>query len=201
MLEKKTLTSTLVCFGLAVRDVQIPRDMTSVSKSCPRYNGAEKPNSWLSDYALAVQIAGGGGRVACRFLPLMLEGTARSWIENLPEKSIHNWKDMERVFTQHFQGTYKRPSTYNDLTRCVQKPEETATQFLARWIQTKASCENVDDNQAIHAFTRGLLKGSSLRHRLVREVLTPAPATRTQPLLLTSLPLLDLFPYQPMPKA
>ena len=34
---------------------------------------------------------------------------------------------------------------------------------------TKASCENVDDNQAIHAFTRGLLKGSSLRHRLVRE--------------------------------
>ena len=67
-----------VCFGLAVRKVQIPRDMTSVSKSCPRYNGAEKPNSWLSDYALAVQIAGGGGRVACRFLPLMLEGTARS---------------------------------------------------------------------------------------------------------------------------
>ena len=55
------------------------------------------------------------------------------------------------------------------MTRCVQKPEETATQFLARWIQTKASCENVDNNQAIHAFTRGLLKGSSLRHRLVRD--------------------------------
>ena len=128
--------------------------MTPVSKSCPRYNGAEKPNSWLSDYALAVEIAGGGGLVAARFLLLMLEGTARSWIENLPEKSVHNWKDMERVFTQHFQGTYKRPSTYTDLTRCVQKPEETATQFLARWIQTKASCENVDDNQAIHATSR-----------------------------------------------
>ena len=57
----------------------------------------------------------------------------------------------------------------SDLARCVQKPEETATQFLVRWIQTKASYENVDDNQAIHAFTRDLLKGSSLRHRLVQE--------------------------------
>jgi hypothetical protein len=75
---------------------------------------------------------------------------------------------MEKVFTQHFQGTYKRPNTYTDLVRCVQKPDETATSFLARWIQTKASCENVDDNQAIHAFTTGLLKGSSLRHKLVR---------------------------------
>ena len=107
--------------------------------------------------------------VAACFLPLMLEGTARSWIENLLEKSIHNWRDMEKVFTQYFQGTYRRPNTYTDLTRCVQKPEETATQFLARWIQTKANCENVDDNQAIYAFTRGLLKGSSLRHRLVWE--------------------------------
>ena len=77
-----------------------------MSKSCPRYNGAEKPNSWLSGYALAVEIAGGGGLVATRFLPLMLEGTARSWIENLSEKSIHSWRDMEKVFTQHFQGTY-----------------------------------------------------------------------------------------------
>jgi len=156
------------CFGPAIRHVVVPRDMTSVSKSCPRYNGGDKPNSWLSDYAMAVQIAGGDGLVAARFLPLMLEGTARSWIETLPEKSIHNWRDMERVFTQHFQGTYNRPKTYTDLTRCVQGRDESATAFLARWIQTKASCENVDDNQAIHAFTTGLLKGSSLRHKLVR---------------------------------
>ena len=54
----------------------------------------------------------------------MLEGTARSWIENLPEKSVHSWRDMERVFTQHFHGTYRRPNTYTDLTRCVQKPED-----------------------------------------------------------------------------
>jgi hypothetical protein len=90
------------CFGPAIRNVQIPRDMTSVSKTHQRYNGADKPNSWLSDYALAVEIAGGNGLVAARFLPLMLEGTARSWIENLPEKSIHSWHDMEKVFTQHF---------------------------------------------------------------------------------------------------
>ena len=75
---------------------------------------------------------------------------------------------MEKIFTQHFQGTYKRPNTYTDLTRCVQKLNEIATQFLARWIQTKASCENVDDKQAIHAFIHGLLKGKSLRHKLVR---------------------------------
>ena len=76
--------------------------MTSVSKSCPWYNDADKPNSWLSDYALAVQIVGGSGLVAARFLPLMLEGTARSCIENLLKKYVHRWRDMEKVFTQHF---------------------------------------------------------------------------------------------------
>ena len=77
------------CFGNAIRNIRIPRDMTSVSKSCQRYNGADKPNSWLSDYALAIEIAGGNGLVAARFLPLMLEGTARSWIENLQIGRAH----------------------------------------------------------------------------------------------------------------
>ena len=79
---------------------------------------------------------------------------------------------MEKVFSQHFQGTYKRPNTYTDLQGCIQKPDETMTDFVNRWISEKANCHGVSEAQAIHAFYTGLQKKSLLRHRLVREQIT-----------------------------
>ena len=94
---------------------------------------------------MAIEIAGGSSHIVVRYLPLMLEGTARAWIDNLPEKSIHSWYDMEKVFSRHFQGTYKRQNTCMDLQRCVQKPDETMTDFVSRWISEKANCHGVSD--------------------------------------------------------
>jgi hypothetical protein len=53
------------------------------------YNGSTKPEDWLEDYSTAVNIAEGNLRWAVRYVPQMLEGPARIWLNNLPVGSIN----------------------------------------------------------------------------------------------------------------
>ena len=73
----------------------------------------------MQDYGNAVEIAGGNPNIAIKYLPWMLAGTAHQWIDDLPEKSIYNWLDMQEAFTKNFKGTYTCPCTVGDLQRCV----------------------------------------------------------------------------------
>ena len=63
---------------------------TGVSK----FTGESKPETWLEDYRVAVQIGGGNDEVAMKHLPLMLEGSARAWLNQLPPSSIYTWEDL-----------------------------------------------------------------------------------------------------------
>ena len=53
-----------------------------------------KPDAWLEDYRVAVQIGGGNDEVAMKHLPLMLEGSARAWLNQLTPSSIYTWEDL-----------------------------------------------------------------------------------------------------------
>jgi hypothetical protein len=68
--------------------------------------------------------AGGatGDEVIIRNLPLHLGDSARTWLEHLPARQIHNWDDLVRTFVGNFQGTYVRPGNSWDLRSCTQKP-------------------------------------------------------------------------------
>jgi hypothetical protein len=66
-----------------------------------------------------------------RYLPLMLSGIARQWINDLAENSIQTWFDMQTAFTEKFEGTYKRPHNIGDLQRCRRVDDETSQTFLA----------------------------------------------------------------------
>ncbi|KAK1692123.1 hypothetical protein QYE76_008820 [Lolium multiflorum] len=89
------------CFGPRilgepmVDGFQLPRDM-------PKYDGTAKPEDWLLDYSTAVDIAKGNKRWAVRYSPLMLVGSARTWLNNLPAGSINGWLDFEDAFISNF---------------------------------------------------------------------------------------------------
>ena len=94
------------CFSRAIRAAVIPpnfRLATGVSK----FTGESKPDTWLEDYRVAVQIGGGNDEVAMKHLPLMLEGSARVWLNQLAPSSIYTWEDLSRVFVTTFEGTCK----------------------------------------------------------------------------------------------
>jgi hypothetical protein len=116
----------------------------------------------------AVQFTGGSPNIDVRYLPLMLSGTARQWINDLAENSIQTWFDMQTAFTENFEGTYKRPHNIGDLQRCRRADDETSRTFLARWLDMKNSYEGVTDESAILAFIDSLERGQLLLLRLLR---------------------------------
>jgi hypothetical protein len=77
-----------------------------------------KPDGWLSDYNIAVDIAGGNKRLAVSYTPLMLQGTTRMWLNSLPALRINSWLDFKEAFIKNFTGTYKRPPRPRELALC-----------------------------------------------------------------------------------
>ena len=49
-----------------------------------------KPEDWLIDYSTAVRIASGNRRVAVKYVPLMLQGTTRTWLNSLKPYSVNS---------------------------------------------------------------------------------------------------------------
>ena len=89
-------------------------------------------------------------------LPLMLEGSVRTWLNKLPPNSILIWEDLERVFIKNFEGTYKRPGGLTELQLYVQGNNESTRDYIQRWITLHNSVEGVSEFQAIHAFKQGV---------------------------------------------
>ncbi|KAK1561437.1 hypothetical protein QYE76_018567, partial [Lolium multiflorum] len=142
------------CFGPRILNepmidgFQLPRDT-------PKYDGTAKPEDWLQDYSTAVGIAKGNKRWAVRYSPLMLLGSARTWLNNLPAGSINGWLDFEDAFISNFTGTYRRPGRPQQLEMCKQGPDETDRAYLTRWCEMRNSCEGVHEIQAVGFFMAG----------------------------------------------
>ena len=157
------------CFGPRImrepplRNFQLPRGTR-------KYDGSTKPQDWLIDYATAVHVAGGNRRWAIRYVPQMLEGPARVWLNNMPPKSIDGWLDFEEAFNSNFISTYKRPNRPQQLSMCQQRTDETDREYLTRWSALRNSCEGVVESQAISWFAQGCRHGSMLWQRLQREM-------------------------------
>jgi hypothetical protein len=83
-----------LCFGSRIMGEPAPQYF-KLARGARTYNGSTKPEDWLEDYATAVNIVGGNLQWAVRYVPRMLEGPARIWLNNLPEGSINGWVDFE----------------------------------------------------------------------------------------------------------
>src|SRR3954466_4418617 len=69
------------CFGPAIWSATYPNGFR-IDKTIKPYDGTPKPATSLQDYDNAVVIAGGNPNVAVKYLPLMLAGTSRQWIDD-----------------------------------------------------------------------------------------------------------------------
>ncbi|XP_020154640.1 uncharacterized protein [Aegilops tauschii subsp. strangulata] len=146
----------------------------------PKYTGSVKPEDWLVDYSTAVSIANGNKRVAMKYVPLMLQGTARTWLNSLKPSSINSWVNFTEAFIRNFTSTYKRPPKPRQLSLCVQGPNEPTRDYLTRWTELRNSCEGMHEVQAIECFTAGCREGTLLKHRL----LCDEPATLDELLII-----------------
>src|SRR5664279_6054730 len=108
------------CLGPALKAERLPLDFKGPRK-VPNYTADMDLVAWLENYELGMDILEATEAICARYLTMMLEGPARSWLQNLPPNSINSWDELKELFIKKFQGTCKRPSTIADLERCVQK--------------------------------------------------------------------------------
>ena len=82
------------------------------------------------------------------FFSLSLLGPAFTWFSSLPVNSIANWADLEKKFHIYFY-TGTREKKITDLTTIRQKTNESDTEFLQRFRETKNLCFslNLADDQ------------------------------------------------------
>jgi hypothetical protein len=121
--DKEESSAGPVCFGPRIRNELFPAKF-ALPRDMPKYTGAVKLVDWLSDYVTAIDIVGGNKRTAVRYAPLMLTGSARTWLNSLPALQINSWHDFQEVFIKNFTGTYKRPLRPRQLALCKQGPDE-----------------------------------------------------------------------------
>jgi hypothetical protein len=134
----------------------------------PKYTGAVKPEDWMLDYGIAIDITGGNKRPTVRDTPLMIQGSARIWLNSLPALQINLWFDFSEAFIKNFTRTYKRPPRPRQLALCKQGPDELDRDYLTRWSELCNSCEGVGKEQAVGYFTDGCREGSLMKHKLNR---------------------------------
>jgi hypothetical protein len=107
-LDEEEASTRPICFGPHIRGEPFPAKFV-LPRDMPKYTGAVKLEDWLADYDMAVNIARGNKRIAVRYAPLMLTGSARTWLNSLPALQINSWHDFKDAFIKNFTGTYKRP--------------------------------------------------------------------------------------------
>jgi hypothetical protein len=78
-----------VYFGPHIRNEPFPAKF-ALPRDMPKYTGEVKLEDCLSDYVTAVDIAGGNKRTAVCYAPLMLTGSARTWLNSLPALQINS---------------------------------------------------------------------------------------------------------------
>jgi hypothetical protein len=95
-----------VCFGPANTSEKYPKNFKG-PRVIKNYNASMDRRTWIDNYALAMEIQNANEFVAAWYLPLMLEGSTRSWINNLPTGSINSWEEMKTIFIRNFEGACK----------------------------------------------------------------------------------------------
>lgn len=107
----------LKTFGPHVRTAEFPSCFcVSNIKMCM---GEARLDIWLGDYHTTCMPSGGNDYDANCNLPLHLADLAHAWLTSMPEGCIRDWADVEELFVENFQGTYKRPGNMWDLHLCT----------------------------------------------------------------------------------
>jgi hypothetical protein len=100
-----------------------------------KYDGTINSTEFLQIYSISILAAGGNEAVMANYFPFALTGTARSWLMNLPEGTLHFWLEMSRQFTANFESAYARPGNETDLHAIQQRPGESLRSFVQRFSQ------------------------------------------------------------------
>jgi hypothetical protein len=113
---------------------------------------------------------------------MALAGATRSWLINLPERSIYTWDQLCAIFIGNFQGTYQHPSTTETLNTIRKKHNESIWDYVKCFCNIRNAIPYIKDIEIINAFCDGV---SNIK--TVEEIAIKKPKTVTHLLTVADI--------------
>jgi hypothetical protein len=121
-----------------------------------KYDGTVNSAEFLQIYSTSILAAGGNEVVMANYFPVALTGTARSWLMNLPEGTLHSLSELCRQVTANFESAYAQPSNETDLHAIQQRPGESLHSFVQRFSQVRNTIPRISNASVLVAFRQGV---------------------------------------------
>ena len=117
-----------------------------------KYDDSSILEEFISLYNSMKMASGGDDAVKAHYLLMCFTGTARSWLMNLHEDTIYNWKKLKETFIGNFQGTWTHLPTSDTLRTLKQKRDESLKDFMTWFCKVCNEIIEIDDIEVIIAF-------------------------------------------------
>jgi hypothetical protein len=121
-----------------------------------KYDGTVNPTEFLQIYSTSILAAGGNEVVMAKYFPVALTGTARSWLMNLPEWTLHSWSELCHQFTANFESSYTWSGNETELHAIQQRPGESLCSFIQRFSQVRNTIPRISNASVVVAFHQGV---------------------------------------------
>ncbi|XP_071740143.1 uncharacterized protein [Rutidosis leptorrhynchoides] len=93
-----------------------------------------------------------GDAVACHMLPIVLQGVAREWFNNLPGQSITDFADLRSRFLLNFHNLRIRKRTHVECHDIKQKPKESLGEVIDRYTKEVSKIQDLPESQKVSGF-------------------------------------------------
>ena len=146
--------------------MRLKKDFKGLLK-VPNYTVDQPPEAWVKSYEMATEMLDVDEAACAKYFTMMLEGTARTWLKNLPANSIESWDQLKARFIANFKDTCKQPMSIVVLDACVQGENESTTYWVRRVLEVLHSSDRINAGQAIITLERNC-RFKSLKMKLGR---------------------------------
>jgi hypothetical protein len=107
-------------------------------------------------YSTSILAAGGNDVVMANYFPMALTGTARSWLMNLFEGTLHSWSELCHQFTANFESAYAQPGNETNLHAIHQRPGESLRSFILQFSQVRNTVPHISNASVVVTFHQGV---------------------------------------------
>jgi hypothetical protein len=120
-----------------------------------KYDESVNPVEFLQIYITSIAV-GGNEVVMANYFLVVLTGTTRSWLMNLPQGSLFSWKELCCQFTANFESAYARPGNEVDLHAMQHRSGESLRSFIQRFSQVRNTILRISNASVVVAFRQSV---------------------------------------------
>ncbi|XP_071704806.1 uncharacterized protein [Rutidosis leptorrhynchoides] len=116
------------------------------------YDGLSDPDDFLQKFEGTARTYSWGDAVACHMLPIVLQGVAREWFNNLSAQSIAGFADLRSRFLLNFHNLCARKRTHVECHDIKQKSKESLGEIIDRYTKEVAKIQDLPESQKVSCF-------------------------------------------------